>query len=183
LIPTFDGNLVLPPHLGNPTERAQLSPYRCTTLELCQIFGTSAARKLILTGFLDFRQQLAANGFRHGFQWLGGSFLEDKETRHNAPPADLDVVTLYRNVTMAAVQAFATANHGLWDLDAVKNQFRLDHYYVDIAYNPELTVEQARYWVGLFSHTRDNIWKGMLRIELNTADDDDAARQHLLTIP
>jgi hypothetical protein len=34
-IPPFDLNLVLPPHLGDPTVLDELSPYPCTTVELC----------------------------------------------------------------------------------------------------------------------------------------------------
>jgi hypothetical protein len=37
----------------------------------------------------------------------------------------------------------------------------------------------TRYWIGLFSHRRDGIWKGMLRMELNTAADDIAAGDFL----
>jgi hypothetical protein len=51
-IPAFDGILnVLPPHLGDPRNPADHSPYPCTRLELCGRFGTSAERRTILTGF------------------------------------------------------------------------------------------------------------------------------------
>ena len=55
-IPVFDHNLVLPPHLGDPVDRSQLSPYPCTTLNLCQRLGTTAERRAILGKFLDFRE-------------------------------------------------------------------------------------------------------------------------------
>jgi len=67
-IPAFDGILnVLPPHLGSPTNPADLSPYACTALELCNRFATTPARKQILEGFLDLRAVLFGLGI-HGFQ-------------------------------------------------------------------------------------------------------------------
>ena len=50
-IPVFDHNLVLPPHLGDPVDRAQLSPYPCTTLDLCQRLGTTPERRAIIGKF------------------------------------------------------------------------------------------------------------------------------------
>ena len=44
----------------------------------------------------------------------------------------------------------------------------------------ELIVEWTRYYCGLFSHRKDDfVWKGMLKIDLNTIADDDAAKRHL----
>jgi hypothetical protein len=50
-IPDFDHNLVLPPHLGDPVNRSQLSPYRCSTLDLVRKLGTSPERRAILEKF------------------------------------------------------------------------------------------------------------------------------------
>ena len=84
-IPNFDHNNVLPPHLGNPTNRADLSPYSCSILELCHRFSTSNQRIQILKNFVTFRQRMNAMNIVKGFQWLDGSFLEDieaAESRH-----------------------------------------------------------------------------------------------------
>jgi len=67
-IPVFDHNLVLPPHMGDPVNRAQLSPYPCTTLDLCQRLGTSPERRAILAKFQDFRDRLRSEGLTNGFQ-------------------------------------------------------------------------------------------------------------------
>ena len=83
-IPAFNHNLVLPPHLGNPAAIGDLSPYSCTTLELCQRFGTTPERRAILGRYLDFRERMATEGLTNGFQWLDGSFLEDIETHLNS---------------------------------------------------------------------------------------------------
>ncbi|CAK0770435.1 hypothetical protein CCP3SC1_50035 [Gammaproteobacteria bacterium] len=42
-----------------------------------------------------------------------------------------------------------------------------------------MTLEQARYWILLFSHNRLGVWKGMLKIDLNTPKEDELARQQL----
>lgn len=54
-IPDFDHNLVLPPHLGSPTVPDQLSPYPCSTVDLCEKLATGPERREILGKFLDFR--------------------------------------------------------------------------------------------------------------------------------
>lgn len=60
-----------------------------------------------------------------------------------------------------------------------KANFALDHYPFDAGFHPELTLDQTRYWILLFSHNRLGVWKGMLRIELNTPAEDVAARQEI----
>jgi hypothetical protein len=75
-IPAF-ANDVLPPHTGDPRRREQLSPFPCTTTELCQRFATTPERLAILDGFPRFRELLAQAGFVSGFQWVDGSFLEN----------------------------------------------------------------------------------------------------------
>ncbi len=175
-IPPFDHNLVLPPHLGSPTLASELSPYPCSTVDLCRRFGFSPERRAILAGFLDFRENLHAGGLLTGFQWLDGSFLEDIETRETRPPNDLDVVTVYWgfDATPLAAEFPEFANPPL-----AKANFHLDHYPFDAGYSPELTIEMTRYWISLFSHNRLGVWKGMLRIELNTPSEDAAARLEL----
>jgi hypothetical protein len=178
-IPPFDHNLVLPPHLGDPTQCGELSPYPCTTLELCQRLGTSLERRRILSRFLDFRERLISAGLKNGFQWLDGSFLEDVEAREGRPPKDLDVVTVYWGYELPFQEQFMTEFPEFADPTLAKANYTLDHYPFDASYRPETTVELARYWISLFSHNRLAVWKGMLRVELDTAADDSAARAEL----
>jgi hypothetical protein len=178
-IPPFDHNLVLPPHLGNPTQRSELSPYPCTTVELCQQFGNSPERRRILELFLEFRERLVSTGLANGFQWLDGSFLEDIEKRENRPPKDLDVVTVYWGYDIPFQQQLKSKFPEFSNPKLAKINFSLDHYPFDASYSPETTVEMSRYWISLFSHNRLAIWKGMLRVELNTVADDLAARAEL----
>src|SRR5882672_7829456 len=94
-IPPFDLDSVLPPHLGDPTEPDEISPYPCTTLELCQRFSTSPERIEILKGFLHLRAELRRPGMAEGIQWLDGSFFEDIENSEGRSPNDIDVVTFF----------------------------------------------------------------------------------------
>jgi hypothetical protein len=181
-IPPFDHNHVLPPHLGDPTDRGQLSPYRCTTVELCEKLGTSPERKQILSRFLDFRELLVKEGLTQGFQWLDGSFLQDIETIENRPPRDLDVVTVFWGYDLEFQSNLAMNIPEFANPLLAKSTFSLDHYPFDASYHPEVTVELARYWISLFSHTRLLVWKGMLRLELNTVAEDVAARAVLAKV-
>src|SRR5437870_989332 len=95
-VPDFDHNAVLPPHLGDPRQRTQLSPYPVGSEEVCQKLATSDDRREILRGWLRFRQTIRALGVQEGFQWLDGSFLEDVELAEGRAPRDLDVITFYR---------------------------------------------------------------------------------------
>ena len=178
-IPLFDHNLVLPPHLGNPTLPTHLSPYPCTTLDLCDRLGTTPERRTILERFLDFRERLTNGGLVIGFQWLDGSFLEDIELREGRPPRDLDVVTVYWGYDLAFQQMLMENLPEFANPTLSKANYSLDHYPLDADYSPEMTLENTRYWISLFSHNRLGIWKGMLRVELNTPAEDATARQEL----
>lgn len=178
-IPAFDHNAVLPPHLGNPTLPSHISPYPCTTIELCRRFGTSEERREILRKYLDFRAGLHGAGILRGFQWLDGSFLEDVESREGRSPRDLDLLTIYwgydREFLLSLKAKFpAFSDHGL-----AKAKYSLDHYELDAGFSPGLTVDMARYWALLFSHTRNAVWKGMLKIDLDTGDSDSLALAEL----
>jgi hypothetical protein len=178
-IPSFDHNLVLPPHLGDPTDRKQLSPYPCTTLDLCRRFGTTAERREILGKFLDFRARLDAESVTRGYQWLDGSFLEDVEAREGRAPRDLDVVTVFWGYDLDFQTNLGVRFPEFASPSLSKATFRLDHYPLDAGYDPRLTLEQTRYWILLFSHNRQAVWKGMLKIDLNTPVEDAAARREL----
>ena len=95
MIPAFDHNLVLPPHLGDPRLPEHISPYTCHTTELCDRFGFSVERQKILEGFLNFRDRIRAGGITNGYQWVDGSFVEHVEARDSKSPSDIDVVTVY----------------------------------------------------------------------------------------
>ncbi len=178
-IPFFDHNNVIPPHLGDPSKPTDLSPYQCTTLELCERFATSKQRIIILKGLIEFRNQLNNNGIINGFQWLDGSFVENIEISEKRAPNDLDLVTFYLGITMENQTKLLKALPEFINPEISKSKYKLDHYPVDFGYNPMVTVESTRYWIQLFSHNRLGIWKGMLRLDLNTPEIDKQAIEYL----
>lgn len=178
-IPNFDHNNVLPPHLGNPTNRTHLSPYPCTILELCHQFSTSPQRIAILKNFVTFRQRMTKEGILNGFQWLDGSFMENIETSEGRPPRDLDVVTFFGGLTIPQQTAIRGNFPEFANPTLAKANYLLDHYPVDYSFSPDVTVEQTRYWIQLFTHNRLGVWKGMLRLPLNTPIDDQHAIDYL----
>jgi hypothetical protein len=179
-IPDFNDDGVLPPHNGNPEARADMSPFPVTTLEICQKLGTTPERRTILSGFLQFRASLARIGVTTGFQWLDGSFVEDIERLESRAPNDLDVVTFYHPAPATTIQPPTGLLDILTNRDKTKQQFHVDHLAVSLASPAQVIVDSTRYWCGLFSHQRETgIWKGILRIDLNTVAEDTAATQHL----
>jgi hypothetical protein len=178
-IPDFDHNNVLPPHLGNPVLKSELSPYPCTILELCTKFSTSPERIEILKNFVQFRKKMTINGVLFGFQWLDGSFLENIEISQNRPPRDLDLVTFYGNISPTDQANISVSFPEFINPILSKTNFLLDHYPADITYNPIATVEITRYWLQLFSHNRNSVWKGILQLPLNSEVDDQYALDYL----
>lgn len=174
-IPEFDHNHVLPPYLG-VAERSDRSPYRTTTEELVSRFAVSEVRAKLLVGFLDFRAQLAKAGFLDGFQWIDGSFAEDLEgSARPRPPADIDVVTFFRpsgiDFQATALKVFP----GIENTPFLKLTYYVHNYFVDLAAESDAVVGNTCYWFGLFSHSRESIWKGMVRLELGTTTADESA--------
>ncbi|OYZ12930.1 MAG: hypothetical protein B7Y35_15675 [Sphingomonadales bacterium 28-64-96] len=86
---------------------------------------------------------------------------------------------LYRPPGIAApsqLLAVMRANGHLFQRNLVKAEFRLDAFPIDLDGSAEALVSLARYFLGLFSHRRgDDLWKGMLQVRLEDADDDAAA--------
>jgi hypothetical protein len=181
-IPPFDKNLVLPPHVGDPRLPSDLSPYSVSTIELCNRFAFSPDRIAILTRYIQFRERLNALGLINGFQWLDGSFLEDIETAENRAPRDLDVVTIYFGYDIPFQQNLVNQLPEFNDPALSKTNFSLDHYPFDATYHPLNTVQTSHYWIQLFSHNRNAVWKGMLQIPLNTPIDDLQALAYLQNI-
>lgn len=181
-IPDFNHNNVLPPHLGNPTDRSHLSPYSCTILELCHKFSTSKERIEILKGLINFRKRMNDVGIIKGFQWIDGSFLENIEVTESRSPNDLDIVTFYGGLTPSEQSNIRATFPEFANPAIAKKTFKLDHYPVDYSYQPDVTVEMTRYWIQLFTHNRNSIWKGILRLSINTPIDDQHALDYLKTI-
>jgi hypothetical protein len=174
-IPEFDHNHVLPPHKGNPALPGDVSPYLCDITEFCERFGTSKKRLQILKGFLEFRLKIYELDIVDGFQWLDGSFTQNIELSENRDPNDIDVLTLYkgfRNTDSDSI--IANSFQEFVSPKLSKANYSVDHYPFPYADIPEQTVELTRYWVQLFSHNRSGVWKGMLRIEFENKEIEEA---------
>ncbi len=176
-IPPFTINGVLPPYVGpdGPGGAAEdMSPYVTTGLEIVSTLASTNERRDILLGWLKYRADLRAIGFERGFQWLDGSFVEDKE------PRDLDVVSfLYRPPGIndpTQLLMVMRANAKLFVRNLVKAEYKLDAFPIDLDGSPEALVSSTRYFLGLFSHRRgDDVWKGMLQVRFEDVGDDAAA--------
>lgn len=177
-VPDFNSSGVLPPHLGNPCNITELSPYPVTSLEVCQKLSFSPDRREILRGWIAVRRMLRTLGYNYGFQWINGSFLEDTEKhRNNTAPGDIDVVSFLPPLAPGFNSPFLAI---LSSRAQTKLVYKVDHIVVPLSSPGEALVEASRYWCGLFSHRRhDGMWKGMLKVDLITAANDDAAKTHL----
>jgi hypothetical protein len=183
-IPAFTIDGVLPPYIGADGPGGahhDMSPYLTTSLEVVVTFGTSPGRRDILKGWLTHRASLRKLGFINGFQWLDGSFVEQKE------PGDIDVMSfLYRPPRMSVLELAAVmrANPEQFHRKTVKAKYKVDHFNLDLSGSPENLVRISRYYLGLFSHRReDGVWKGMLEVGMLDEADDQAALKALGSAP
>ena len=175
VIPNFNHSHVLPPFLGDsPSQAAQASPYTATAGELVARLGNTPQRCTLLKGLFAYRRALIDLGFSHGFQWLDGSFVEDIEAHESRSPNDIDVVTFANTpsgLDPNQVQALALAHPEVFEPAQTKRHFGCDAYLVRLDGSPERLVSRAAYYQGLFSHRRsDNMWKGMLMLQLQSDD-------------
>ena len=176
-IPDLTADGILPPFVG-PSGAAgspqNLSPYPATALEVINRFRCTIHRKSILKGWLAHRADLRKAGFDRGFQWLDGSFVENKD------PKDLDVVTyLYRPAWIhdpISLSSHMRDNHELFQRAIVRKNYSLDFFSIDLDGSPEFILKISSYFLSLFSHRRnDQLWKGMLQVRLEDPKDDQAA--------
>jgi hypothetical protein len=183
-IPPFTIDGVLPPYTGATGPGGPLhalTPFEASAVELVTTFGTTAHRLTLLQNWLDHRAAFRGLGFTQGFQWIDGSFVEDKV------PQDLDVVTFSRRPARAtgpqALEALMRANPDLCIRGPVKTRYNLDAFFVDLDGSKESLVSATRYYAGLFSHRRsDDLWKGMVQVRFDNPADDAAASAALAAL-
>lgn len=165
-IPNFDHNNVLPPHLGNPTSPNEVSPYHSTILELCQRFATSTERIEILKGLIYFRIEAINHGITNGFQWIDGSFSENIEQSEGRAPNDIDVVSFVGHITKSIEFDIERNFEAFINTERSKVDYKVDHYPVVFDINPMITINATKYWIQLFSHNRNGVWKGIIELPL-----------------
>jgi len=180
-IPSWTASGVLPPI--NPVSPASTdrSPYEVSLTDLILHFNTTAERQSILMGFLDYRRALHELGLEHGFQWLDGSFLEHVEATESRAPRDIDVVTFFHLPAGQTQLSLLAQNRPLFVPQETKARYHVDAYFVQLDGGaPEPLVSSATYWYSMWSHRRSGDWKGYLRIDLSS-NDEQAARANLIS--
>lgn len=182
MIPPLNLSGVLPPFTGgDPRSPAQVAPYETSLEAVVDRYAISTERVAILLGLCAFRERLRSLQITNGYQWLCGSFTESIENLENRAPRDIDVVTFaYRPFQLSSSDSWMTFVHSNLDFfntKKSKENYKCDAYYVDLNKPPHLIVADTTYWFGLFSHRRNGLWKGMLRVSLQS--DDTAAKKKL----
>lgn len=178
-IPDWNTNGLIPPINPVQPTGAERSPYLVSLLDVVMRFATSSERRKVLLGLLDFRAELHRIGLIEGFQWLDGSFMEQVELLERRPPNDIDVVTF---VTIPDNFVYTDEILSLFDHDELKKRFLVDSYVVELNLVPtEYLVKMSAYWYSMWSHRRNQYWKGFLQIDLNPAHDAEA-RSYLVRV-
>ena len=179
-IPEWDEWGLLPPYLGDPTDSSR-SPYRVSPTDLVLRFGTTVGRRSLLKGLLDFRAELHEIGLSRGFQWINGSFVEDKTLRESQKgqeprePNDIDVVTFFRLPDGYSEEDFNREHSDLLDHTSIRKQYGIDSFWVNLDDPVEFLSRTITYWNSLWSHTRQHQrefqWKGYLEVGLAAQED------------
>ena len=168
-IPNWNTLGFLPPiDQVNPTSM-QRSPYPVSLLAFVRRFATSPERVNIMLGFLDFRALLHSLEICSGFQWLDGSFMEQVEVLQLRAPRDIDVTTF-----LSYPATFDPKPEDIQALDhnTIKTKYQVDNYFVELdTIDAETLVAQTAYWYSVWSHTRNQAWKGFLQLDLAPTED------------
>lgn len=170
-IPPFTHEGLLPPFYGGDATRPTYkSPYLVDPIAIIERFAFSKKRIEIIRGFMTLRQNLSTLGFR-GHQWIGGSFVQNKEE-----PNDIDVVTFFTDYPAGVTEKQL---EDAYLVAPMCTSLFCDSYLIytgpmsssDPLDRQSHLFKNLTYWHGLFSHTRNATWKGMLELALNSADD------------
>ena len=143
-------------------------------------FGSTAARRELLAGLLDFRTELHQAGLTRGFQWVNGSFVTDIVQIANREPRDIDVVTFFHLPDGYTEEDLHNQNPVLFNRDRGKNLDHVDNIFIGLeSYSIYDLAHSFAYFNGLWSHTRrgeagEPQWKGYLELDLFDRDDTDA---------
>lgn len=169
-IPDWTADGLLPVVGANPVG-ADRSPFRVSLVELIERFGATGERTAILAGFLEYRSLLHSIGLADGIQWIDGSFAEDIESRERRAPNDIDVVTFFRRPEGTSQLDLITKCPEVFDRSQVKQAMKVDSYLVDLGEPAEKLIEFGAYWYSVWSHRRDQAWKGYLEVTLQPGED------------
>ncbi len=170
-IPNWDVSGVLPAsYEGEPA-----SPYAVSLLDIVQRFSVSEERRRLLMGLLNFRAELHSAGLEQGFQWVDGSFVEHIEEIDDRSPRDIDVVTFFYIPNNHTQETIVRQFPNIFNHTGIKDTHKIDSYFVPLnQISPENLISLSMYWNSLWSHNRDNYWKGYLQVGLGRHEDSEA---------
>lgn len=178
-IPDWDQKGLIPASNWYYPTSEERSPYSVPLPAIVNRFGNTAERRLLMKGLLDFRARLHHAGMTQGFQWINGSFVENIEERENRSPNDIDLVTFFYIPNGYTQQYLYDSSPDIFENDIAKDQYHVDSYFVPLnEATAEEIVKESIYWYSIWSHTRDNRWKGYLQVDL-APHHDDLARAEL----
>ena len=174
--PRFSENGFLPPYLGKIEEQAGYSPHLLTSSEVVHLLGYTPTRRKMLRQFFMFRKKLHKCGVQRGVQWLGGSFVEKTEVTRSREPQDIDVVTLFGEHMPMIYNRIISEIPAFTDPAAMKENFALDSYFVKLPTTQSQNLDEITFWSSLFGHSKQNVWKGYICLDLDRrlAQDDNA---------
>ena len=99
------------------------------------------------------------------------------ERSERRSPGDIDVVTFFLLPRDQTEDDLLEYYPQLRDRQVIKRTYGVDAYYVDLSLEgPETLISSAVYWYGLWSHTRQRLWKGFLQLTLSPEIDEDARK-------
>jgi hypothetical protein len=167
-LPPFTPAGVLPPFFGTyPSNRLeQQSPYLCAFPEFSSRFGFNEFRRRLVNNAIVYNRELAELGIVHGFQIIGGSFVEQVEK-----PRDIDLVTCFRrpmsHSTPAEMLDLIDKNRALFDNEKIQARLQIDCNFVDLDIDPSDASIFVGRWISRFSmSTPPRKWKGIVIVPL-----------------
>ena len=143
--------------LSHNSRRSIVSPHEVTSVGLVRLCGKDAKRIQLMQQFFKCRQEFYKHHLTRGYQWIDGSFVEMRRT-----PKDIDVVTW---LAMDRFECQTALKNIL--RDPPWNEHDIDHY---ILFRDD-PIKKVLYWHDLWSHTKEDIRKGYLQLDLSPEGD------------
>jgi hypothetical protein len=173
MIPAWNIAAVLPPiRPGAAGQSPDRSPDKASFSEVVERFAKSPARLEILRGLLKYRTELRSRGIASGFQWLDGSFMENKEVLLAEAPNDIDVVTFFHLPAGMDESTFSPQVADLFTVENTKRNYHVDAYPCVLgAVMRESDVTAVSYWYSMWSHRRNGLWKGFVQVDISEKED------------
>lgn len=181
-LPSWNSLGLIPPVNEQHPMSAERSPYTVSLTDFVLRFGHTSPRRKVLDGFLKYRAALHSVGLVSGFQWLDGSFLENVEVLEARAPNDIDVVTFFDLPEGKSQHDIFQQSPELFPMTRgihlkLKEMYSVDAYLEYLGKSPSRLVRQSSYWYSIWSHRRNQAWKGFVQIDLAPSTDAQAVAQ------